>query len=290
MQVTTLAEKAMLVKLTTRRVKLTHRLTSVETIVQSQFDDSSISVLSRVFRDKANPINAIIRTINEAYTEHRKLTLPYVDKGPRILPNNVYFEYSKLMHEHINRLDAMMNLYMPDYDKYVLQDISFRSTSKTSVCITDYPTAEEFKSRVGLELRFSPMPDQKHFLFDLSDTDIANFTNAMTEVETAARQDAIKRMLEPLTHLVDKLHKPAGKKEGGTFRDSALENIIEGIDVAKKLIMDDNPELMDTINTLEKTISSCNPDWLRESPVVREQAAAKLDEIAKQMGAFMGAA
>jgi hypothetical protein len=290
MQVTTLAEKAVLVKLTTRRVKLTHRMTSVESIVQAQFDDSSIAVLGRMFRDKSNPINAIINTINEAYREHRKFTLPYVDKGPRILPNNMYFEYSQLMHGHINHLDAMVNRYMPNYDSYVMQDIAFRSTSKTSVCASDYPTAQEFQDRVGLELRFSPMPDKKHFLFDMSDVDVANFSNAMVEVEAAARADAIKRMLEPLTHLVDKLEKPAGKQNGGTFRDSAIENIIEGIDIAKKLVMDDNPELMDTINKLETTISSYNPDWLRESPIVRDQAKTKLDEIAKQMGAFMGAA
>jgi len=29
-------------------------------------------------------------------------------------------------------------------------------------------------------------------------------------------------------------------------------------------------------------------NWLRESPIVREQAAKKLSDIASQMGAFMG--
>ena len=92
-------------------------------------------------------------------------------------------------------------------------------------------------------------------------------------------------MMEPLKHLVDKLNKPIGT-EGHIFRDSAVENVIEGIDMAKKLNVNDDPDIVDMANTIGEAISkySTNVDVLRESPIVREQAAAKLDYIARQMG------
>jgi hypothetical protein len=97
-------------------------------------------------------------------------------------------------------------------------------------------------------------------------------------------------MLEPLQHLVDKLNRPIGT-EGAIFRDSAVENVVEGLEVARKLLLDDCPELSQVIGQLDQAVSKYaeHKDWLRESPIVREQAAKQLDDIARQMGAFMGA-
>jgi hypothetical protein len=288
MQVTTLSEKAMLVKLTTRRANLSKRDEHAEYIIQQQLDDASLVVISRLFRDNNNPVKKVLSTLNEAYVYHKKHTLPYTDKGPRILPNALYMDYTAEMRAKRNQLDNLRAKVMPNYDQYVQQDIAARSKSTTRAKVEDYPTAEEFDARVGFDLRFMPLPDKKHFLFDLSDEDVQNFTQAMVDAEAAAKNDAVKRMLEPLKHLVDKLAKPIGT-EGSIFRDSAIENVIEGTELAKKLLIDPPKELLDTINNLTSAVSQYHSEWLRESPVVREQATKKLDDIARQMGAFMGA-
>lgn len=287
MKVTSLSEKAMLVKLTMRRANLTRRDTSVEAIVQSQFDDSSLTVLSRLFKDKSNPIYRIMTATSEVYTYHKDHTLPYIDKGPRILPNNMYMEYSQQMRSRISKVDALLAKFMPNYATYVQLDINSRGGRAK---VDDYPTATEFQTRMGFDLRFQPLPDQRHFLFDLSDADVQNFTQAMRDAEQAARTDAISRMLQPLQHLVDKLNRPIGT-EGAIFRDSAVENVAEGLEIARKLMMDSSPELESVIKELDAAVSQYagNKEWLRESPIVREQAAKKLDDIARQMGAFMGA-
>lgn len=291
MKVTTLSEKAMLVKLTTRRARLSQRNTALEQIVQAQFDDASLIVNSKLFRDKDNPIRQILSAISEAYSYHKEHTVPYIDKGPRILPNAVYMEYTTEMRNRIQQTDALLAKHMPNYDQYVQMDIQYRSRGPNSTAkVEDYPTADEFQARIGVDLRFMPLPDQKHFLFDLSDEDVANFSQAMMDAERMARNDALTRMLEPLQHLVEKLNKPI-KSDGSVFRDSAIENIIEGVDVARKLLIDPSPEVQSVMETLNQAISKYanNSEWLRESPIVREQAAKQLDDIAKQMGAFMGA-
>lgn len=289
-KIVSLCEKAMLVKLTTRRVNLTKRDEVAEALIQAQMDDASLIVNSRLFRDKANPINQVMSAISKVYTYHREHTLPYMDKGPRILPNTMYMEYTQAMRDRINEVDVLLAKYMPNYDTYVQLDIQYRSKSKGGAKIEDYPTAEQFKNRLGFDLRFMPLPDRKHFLFDISDADVANFTQAMQDAERVARHDAIGRMLEPLKHLVDKLNKPIGT-DGAVFRDSAVENVVEGIEVAKKLMIDEDPSVRAVIDELNQAVSKYagNASWLRESPVVREQTARKLEDIAKQMGSFMGA-
>jgi predicted metalloendopeptidase len=65
---------------------------------------------------------------------------------------------------------------------------------------------------------------------------------------------------------------------------------MEGVEVARKLTIDASPELHELTNKLSEEMGKYiqRKDWLRESPPMRKQAADKLNDIARQMGAFMG--
>ena len=278
----------MLVKLTVRRANLTRRDIAAELVVQSQMDDTSLVVNRKLFRDKLNPINRVMQTASEVYTYHKLHTLPYVDKGPRLLPNSQYMDYTSEMRQRIQAVDDMLNKYMPDYDNYVQLDIKARALGNTGAArADDYPTADEFRSKMGFDLRFTPLPDAKHFLFDISDADMAEFNASMEQVAQGARAEVIKGMLEPLQHLIEKLNKPIGT-EGAIFRDTAVENVVEGLRRAKALNVNSDADVDAMADTLMQAIDiyNFNKDSLRESPIVREQAAVKLDAIAKKMAAY----
>jgi len=288
MELTTLASKAMLVKLTSHRVNLIKRDSVAEAVIQAHMDDASLIVNSKLFRDKLNPINKIMTAASEVYTYHKEHTLPYIDKGPRILPNKQYMDYSTEMRNRIQNVDNMMALHMPKYDTYVQLDIQHRSLNPNSRAkVDDYPTADQFQSRMGFDLKFTPLPDAKHFLFDLSDADMQAFNDSIESIASRARADVIKGMLEPLEHLVDKLNKPIGT-DGHIFRDTAVENVIEGLKRAKMLNVNADSEIDNMADSLMASLRMYedNKDVLRQSPIVREQAAKKLDEIAKKMAMF----
>lgn len=291
MKLTTLADKALLVKLTVRKANLTRRDTTAEAFVQTQLDDASLVVNRKLFRDKLNPINKLMADASEVYTYHKAHTLGYIDKGPRILANAEYFDYTQKMRELIGNVDRKLAELMPNYDKFVQLDMLFRSQGRnsTNVSVDDYPTANEFQSRMGFELRFQPLPEAKHFLFDISDEDMESFNQTMADVAASARSEVIKKMLEPLQHLVEKLNKPIGT-DNSIFRDSAVENVIEGLEMAKRLNVGGDEDIVMMADVISQAMRpyADNKAVLRESPIVREQAAKKLDDIARQMGAFYG--
>ena len=283
-----LNEKAMKVKLTMRRANLTRRDTQAEQYIQQQLDDQSLVVNSKLFRSKTNPINQIMAAVSEVYSYHKAHTIPFIDKGPRLLPNEMYFEYTEAMRTRIQNVDALMAKHMPFYDQYVQLDVQWRSQSGTRASAMDYPTAEEFKQRMGFEFRFEPLPDKSHFLFDVSEDDMKAFEKAQHEQAALAHNYRIQQMLEPLTHLVSKLEVPIGEP-GAIFRDSAIENIKEKIALARKLCVVSTPELESVIHELEAAITSweANKNWLRESPINRDAAARQLDAIAQKMSGYM---
>jgi hypothetical protein len=294
-----LNEKAILVKLTRRKANLVHRDMEAEEIIQQQLGDASLVVNSKLFRDKTNPINHILRAFDEAYTYHKRHTLPYIDVGPRIVPTTQYFEYTQVMREKLDAIEQLMDKYMPDYAKYVDTDMLYRNQGQTvgRARLTDYPTAAQFRAAMSADLRFMPLPDKSHFLFDISEEDEAAFEKSLEEAANTARNDVIWRMLEPLKHLAEALQHPIGStdpetgKRLGIFRDSTVENVVEGVKMARRLAIDPSPELAEAMDELESTITAYDQvkHQLRESPIVREQAAKKLADCAAKMSGFMGA-
>jgi len=91
------------------------------------------------------------------YTYHKLHTLPWQDKGPRVVPNAMYFEYTQAMRGLINNVDGMLNNHMPNFAAYVNLDIAYRSKSASGGRAQrgDYPTAPSSSASAwGSNMRF----------------------------------------------------------------------------------------------------------------------------------------
>lgn len=292
-----LNEKAMKVTLKRTRPSLTKRDIIAEEFVQDELGDAGLVVNKKLFRDTNNPINHIMRGFDRIYHTHKQNTLPFVDAGPRLLPSAHYPEYRELMKAELDAHEKAMLTYMPDYDKYVQLDIAWRvaqdalkhkvkPANYVPPSVDEYPTQAEFQAAMTVNLRFETLPEAPHFLFD---EDKEESEKVKREIEIAANNAVVIKMLKPAQHLAQKLAIPIGET-GHIFRDSALENITEAVAQARKLAIEITPELDAVMKELQDVVTaySAKVEWLRESPINRKAAADKLDEIAQKMGAFMG--
>jgi hypothetical protein len=284
-----LSDKAVLVKLTIRRAALTRRDEGLTATLQAQENDKSLTVLTKLFRNRESPINQIMAKYGEVYAYHKKHTLPYVDAGPRILPNDMYFEYTQEMKHRIASVDSLLDTYMPMYDQLVLDDVMYRNSGSAAgrANVDEYPSADTFKLSMSAELRFQPMPDASHFLFDLSEDDVASFKRAEQEAAAAANADAINRMLKPMGALVTRLKEyQGGQKE--RFHNSLIDNVIEGCDMAKKLAINPTPELLAEIEGIKTLAGSIldTVEVVKGSANARAKAKADLDAVASKLAGF----
>ena len=284
-----LSDKAVLVKLTIRRAALTKRDHGLTANLQRQENDTSLTVLTKLFKNKDSAINQIMAKYGEVYAYHKKHTLPYVDAGPRILPNDMYMEYTQDMKHRIAEVDKLLSTYMPIYDQLVADDVMYRNSGHAAgrANASEYPTAEQFGLSMSAELRFQPMADASHFLFDLSDDDLAAFKRAEDEAAAAVNTDTIQRMLKPIASLVAKLAEYQGAK-GERFHNSLIDNVIEGCKLARKLAINPSTELIGEIAALEDAAQGylADVEMIKGSPNKRNEAKRKLEEVAARMGAF----
>jgi hypothetical protein len=286
---TKLSDKVVLVKLTIRRAALTKRDAVLTANLQAQEKDNSLTVLTKLFKDKDSAINQIMAKYGEVYQYHKKHTLPYVDAGPRILPNDMYMEYTQEMKHRIAQVDNLLDTYMPMYDQLVLDDVMYRNSGHAAgrANVSEYPNAEDFRLSMSAELRFQPMPDASHFLFDLSEDDVASFKRAEEEAAQAANADTVQRMLKPIQALVTKLGEYQGLK-GERFHNSLVENVIDGCTLARKLAINPTPELLADITELEDAVQGYLKDveMIKGSANKRVEAKKKLQDVASKMAMF----
>jgi len=286
---TKLSDKVVLVKLTIRRAALTKRDAVLTANLQAQEKDNSLTVLTKLFKDKDSAINQIMAKYGEVYQYHKKHTLPYMDAGPRILPNDMYMEYTQEMKHRIAQVDNLLDTYMPMYDQLVLDDVMYRNSGHAAgrANVSEYPSAEDFRLSMSAELRFQPMPDASHFLFDLSEDDVASFRRAEEEAAQAANADTVQRMLKPIQALVTKLGEYQGLK-GERFHNSLVENVIDGCTLARKLAISPTPELLADIAELEDAAQGYLKDveMIKGSANKRVEAKKKLQDVASKMAMF----
>lgn len=288
-RVSKLADRAMLVKLTIRRAALTKRDNALTAKVQAAEQDVGITVLTKLFQDKSSPINKIMRMVNEVYAHHKAHTLPYVDAGPRILSNANYFAYTQEVQHLITKVEQQLAFYMPNYDQLVRDDVMYRNAGRAAgrAHVDEYPTADAFRRSMSLEYKFQPMPDSRHFLFDLNDDDIKAFEQAETEALSVANADTINRMLKPLGALVERLGEYQGQK-GERFHDTVISNVLDGIKQARALMLFPNAELTEQIDELESMTKKYldGVEMIKGSAMVRTEARRKLAEAADRMSAY----
>jgi hypothetical protein len=193
------------------------------------------------------------------------------------------------MKHRIASVDVLLDTYMPMYDQLVLDDVAYRNSGSAAgrASVDEYPTAENFRLSMSAELRFQPMPDASHFLFDLSEDDVASFKRAEEEAAAAANSDAINRMLKPMAALVTKLKDyQGGQKE--RFHNSLIDNVIEGCDMAKRLAINPTPELLAEIEGIKSLAGSIldTVEVVKGSANARAKAKADLDAVANKLAGF----
>lgn len=280
-----LSEKAMLVRLTISKPRTSKRDEAAEQFTQTSLADAGLRVSTTLFKDKSSPVRQLFAKVSAVYQYHKTNTLPYVDRGPRLLPAAQYEKYRDDMRALIADVDKGLGPVLADYPQLVAADIAARGPRAS---IADYPTVDEFGSSMTMEFSFSPLPDNRHWLFDVSEEDKEDLDRQIETVIFQAHADMKQRIAEPTRHLIEKLRIPAGQP-GAIFRDTAVENIVDAVANVRQLCMDDEEllRMCDEVSAVIKPHAQ-NIDVLRESPVVREQALARLKAVADKMGFMAG--
>ena len=233
---------------------------------------------------------ALTATMSEARTRHYANSLPWDDKGSRLLTVANYEHYTEFMDGLRERVVRQRARFIEDYDDYVDQA---RLDLGKLFRIEDYPSKDALQDKFSIHYRITPVPDADHFIAKLASNDTDRVKRDIERHIEEQLHDAVGDLYRRLAEAVDRVSERLQEDENGkplVFRDTMISNIRDLVDVVPRLNIFGDDRLARLCERVKDRIGSVEPDSLRPSrtfdPVARAHVKRDADALMEQFAGY----
>jgi len=210
---------------------------------------------------------------------HNARTLPWSDRGARLLPTSLFFDYKGEANLRRDQFNQMVERFIDNYPAHVA---AAQARAGALFNPADYPSADEVYKKFGFRLVFSPVPEAGDFRVDLPNKELqemqASYQAAFDDRLADAMREPWAKMHDMLTKMSEKL----ALTEKTRWYDSFVGNAQEMCQMLTHLNVTNDPKLERARRDLEEAMFGLDIDDFKEDELIRSQVKGKLDVILKQ--------
>ena len=233
---------------------------------------------------------ALNATMSETRTQHYAQSLPWDDKGSRLLTVANYERYTEVMDGLRERLVRQRARFIEDFDDYVEQA---RIELGKLFRIEDYPSKDQLRDRFSIRYRITPVPDADHFIARLASDDTERVKRDIESHIEEQLHDAVGDLYRRLAEAVERVSERLTEDDNGkplVFRDTMISNIRDLVDVVPRLNIFGDHRLASLCEQVKDRIAGVEPDSLRPSrtfdAVVRARVKHDADDLMEQFAGY----
>jgi hypothetical protein len=213
---------------------------------------------------------------------HNTRTMPWADRGPRLLPTSLFFDYKTEINARQTYFDSKVSEFLHAYPSLVQTAHNYLGTLFDPA---DYPDADEVRTKFGFRTVFSPVPAAGDFRIDLPMQEMEavrqQYEAHADERVAAAMQDQWGKLHGMVSRMSEKLVEPE-EEDKRRWYDTFLTNAQEMCSMLTHLNVTRDPSLEAARRDLERAIAGVEIDHIKEDIAVREDVKSKLDAMLKQ--------
>jgi hypothetical protein len=228
---------------------------------------------------KINQLASSIRAL------HYQYTLPWCDKGTRIMPSAAYEEYKIKNAE----LKCKFEEAVPDFIA-IYPGIKYRAQVDMGGIYneTDWPTEDALLKKFGVRTQILPMPQESDFRVSLGAAEEAlirkQITASVNRQLAIAMIDVFKNLRECVTDMTNRVGAYETDGSGKVikrFEDTAVTNLKRLVAIAPKLNVMQDPLLDEIITSIKGMLLAHEPQVLRDDFVIRQRVVKAGEIVAK---------
>lgn len=216
---------------------------------------------------------------------HNAQTLPWSDKGARLMPTSLFMAYKAEANVRRDTFNRMVDNFVAQYPALVQTAQNYLGGLFNS---DDYPSADAVRSKFGFRLVFSPVPEAGDFRLDVAAQDLQDLrtqyeSNFNDRLADAMREpwDRLHKLLGDMSKkLTDKQNEDEQKKT--RYHDTLITNATSLCGLLTHLNVTNDPKLEQARRQLEQTMLGADIDSIKESAEVRASMKSKVDAILSQ--------
>jgi hypothetical protein len=211
---------------------------------------------------------------------HNKHTLPWADKGERMLPTALFMDYKQTMNGFEQTFNMMCTNFFVEYPRLVADaPNNLGSMYKAE----DYPEIEEVRLKFGFRRAVKPIPESGDFRLDIPAHDLAEMKNDYEKQYSDRLAEAMRepweRLHKMLVGMSEKLTDVEGDDSKKRYHDTLISNPIELCGLLTKLNVTNDPKLEEARRQLELTMLGADIESIKEDADSRSALKSKVDAI-----------
>jgi hypothetical protein len=211
---------------------------------------------------------------------HNQNTLPWADKGQRLLPTKLFMEYKQTMNSYEVQFSQLCSNFFVEYPRLVAEAQQHLGTMYRA---EDYPELEDVRMKFGFRKAFDPIPESGDFRLDVSAQDLeevkAGYEAKFDERLAEAMRTPWERLHTVLTSMSEKLKDEEGVDSKKRYHDSLVTNAQDLVGLLDKMNITNDPKLEEARKQLELTMLGADIETIKESSHARESMKNKVDAI-----------
>lgn len=227
-----------------------------------------------------------------ARADHQTRTLPWTDKGPRILPIELYFEYMQALDKLRAEWDATLNIFLPQYPS--LRDAE-RVRLNGMWRVEDYPREDRLREKFSFTVQVTPVPDARDFRVSITDTELRRIQTSVSVQQLSAvvsgTKELLTRMRDGAADMAKRLRNTklnSAGEEVGNFKSSVVSNLTDLLPLVRKLNINDDEDVTRLADEIGRDLASLSVDELKASAPLRTTAMQRAQEIASKLQSYLG--
>ena len=211
---------------------------------------------------------------------HNTRTLPWADKGARLLPTSLFLDYKQEANKRREEFDIMTRSFLEEYPTHVHAAQTFLGDLFNA---SDYPDAQEVSGKFGFRLVFSPVPESGDFRLDVPQQELYEIRKEYDDNFNSRLGEAMRAPWEQLHGLLSgmssKLTDVEGDETKRRYHATLISNAQSMCGMLTHLNITGDPTLEEARRNLEEAIFGTDIEDIKESPAVRADVKAKIDAI-----------
>jgi len=212
---------------------------------------------------------------------HNTRTLPWSDKGPRILPTSLFLDYKNELNVRRDTFLSMVREFCDQYPALVQTSANFMGNLHDP---DDYPPVEEVAQKFGFKTVFSPVPESGDFRLDIPQQKLEEVRQSYDAAFDTRLAEAMRTPWEQLHKMLTNMSAKLVESDDDTKRrwhDTFLSNAHEMCAMLTHLNITADPKLEAARRNLESALVGTDLEAIKCDEHSRATLKAKLDTILK---------
>ena len=211
---------------------------------------------------------------------HNKHTLPWADKGERMLPTALFMDYKQTMNGFEQTFNMMCNNFYIEYPRLVAEaPTALQGLHKAE----DYPELTDVRLKFGFRRTVKPVPEAGDFRLDIPAYDLEEMRSEFMSQQDRKLAEAMRepwdRLHKTLVAMSEKLTDVEGDDGKKRYHDTLLTNPLELCALLTKLNITNDPKLEEARRQVEVAMLNADMESIKEDADTRSELKSKVDAI-----------